>query len=103
MRKDQDSKRRPEGPRRGVLVENHDLDGPERVSMACPKLGFGHAEVLARLGEVETIQIETTNHFTVPGIPESFERRGKARRVERAPNLEQLAKRLAKPWKPAAC
>jgi hypothetical protein len=33
--------------------------------MACPKLGFGNAEVLARLGDVETIQIETTNHFTL--------------------------------------
>ena len=35
--------------------------------MACPKLGFRNAEALARLGDVETIEIETTNHFTVLG------------------------------------
>ena len=70
------------------------LDRFERGPVSCPKLGFGHAEVLARLGAVETIEIEATNHFAVPGIPESFERCGKARGVERASDLEQLAKQF---------
>ena len=48
-------------------IQDHDLDSPERVSVSCPKLGFGHAEIPTRLGEVETIHIETTNHFTVLG------------------------------------
>jgi len=50
-----------------LSTEDLVFDQRQRGPMACPKLGFGHAEVPARLGEVETIQIEATNHFTVPG------------------------------------
>ena len=80
------------GSLRPVLsTQDRVLDQRQRVSMTYPKLGLGNVEVLARLGEVETIQIETTNHFAVPGIPKPFERRRKASRVERAPNFKQPA------------
>jgi hypothetical protein len=69
-----------------LRVEDRILDRRERVSVPCSKLGGGDAEALARPGKLEAIPVEKTNHFTVPGTLEPFERRGKACRIERAPN-----------------
>ena len=77
-----------------LSIQDRIPDRRKRVSVPCSKLDRGDAEALARLGEFEAIQIEKTNHFTVPGISEPFEHRGKAGRVERAANLKQLAKHL---------
>ena len=62
--------------------------------MSGPKLRSGDAEAPTRLGEIDAIEVEKTNHLTVPGISEGFERRGQASWVKRAPNLKHLAKHL---------